>query len=65
LEPQTPEQKKQQLQLTIVAFCWGSIGTAVVMSAVLGFGFLLTAVAALSVAAIAAGIAWSVLGSRR
>jgi len=32
---------------------------------VLNFGFLITAVSALTVASIAAGIAWSVLGSRR
>jgi len=65
LEPQTPEQKKQQLQLTIVAFNMASGLTAVVMSAVLNFGFMLTAAAAISVGMIVAGIAWVVLGSRR
>jgi len=65
LEPQTPEQKKQQLQLTIVAFNMGGGLTAVVMSALLNFGFLATAVTAIPVGLIVAGITWSVLGSRR
>ncbi|HEX4146907.1 MAG TPA: hypothetical protein VHY91_25645 [Pirellulales bacterium] len=65
LEPQTPEQRKQQIQMTIVAFNMASGFTAVVMSAVLNFGFMVTAAAAIPIGLIVAGIAWSVLGNRR
>ncbi|HEY1784771.1 MAG TPA: hypothetical protein VGG30_04450 [Pirellulales bacterium] len=65
LGPQTPEQKKQQLQFTIVAFNMGSGLTAAVLSLGLNFGFMLTAAIAIPVGLIVAGITWSVLGSRR
>ena len=66
LGPQTPEQKKQQLQLTIVAFNMASGLTAVVMSArVATLVFCATAFTAIPVGLIVAGITWSVLGSRR
>jgi len=63
-QPLAPEQKKQRTQLTIVSFNFASALVATALYAGLGFGFWITAVAALSAGGIAALIAWNTAGKR-